>query len=138
MTRHLQEGDELLCPHCGRWHPVISKHRAGTEYAMNMLYWTCRRSDYYAGQIGVPFSTEDLRNCRRSVWPPEGSDANHARWTLQMAVGTIALKLDLRAQLGRDSAYRHLGATHVRDMLYFCVRWHGLTAVQRYAEMSEC
>ena len=38
----LEEGDELLCPHCRRWHPVTAWHTLGTNYTQAMLYWRCR------------------------------------------------------------------------------------------------
>jgi hypothetical protein len=49
----LHPGDEVRCPHCRRWHPVIQKYREGTQYTMHMLMWNCRGGSYYAGQIGT-------------------------------------------------------------------------------------
>ncbi len=51
-TPRLQPGAEIRCPHCRRWHPVISKHTDGTEYTRAMLYWLCRSATYDAGQLG--------------------------------------------------------------------------------------
>jgi hypothetical protein len=50
----LEEGDELLCPNCRRWHPVIAQHTQGTNYTQAMLYWRCVKGAYYAGQRGLP------------------------------------------------------------------------------------
>ena len=50
----LEEGDELLCPHCRRWHPVTAQHIEGTNYTQAMLYWRCTKGMYYAGQRGLP------------------------------------------------------------------------------------
>jgi hypothetical protein len=33
----LDEGDELLCAHCRRWHPVTGWHTQGTSYTQAML-----------------------------------------------------------------------------------------------------
>ena len=49
----LKPGDELRCPHCHRWHAVIVRHAEGTEYTRQMLYFICRQSHYYAGQVGT-------------------------------------------------------------------------------------
>jgi hypothetical protein len=49
----LAAGDELHCPHCHRWHPLIEKHTAGTDTAINMLYFRCRGLDYFGGFIGA-------------------------------------------------------------------------------------
>ena len=46
----LEEGDELLCPHCRRWHPVTAQHTEGTNYTQAILYWRCTKGMYYAGQ----------------------------------------------------------------------------------------
>ncbi len=46
----LQPGDELRCPHCHRWHPVIAGHTEGTNYTVRMRYFACRGLRYYAGQ----------------------------------------------------------------------------------------
>lgn len=48
----LDVGSQLLCPHCRRWHPVISGHTDGTAYTMQMLYFVCLGLRYYAGQRG--------------------------------------------------------------------------------------
>jgi hypothetical protein len=38
----LEPGDEVRCPHCRRWHPVIAPHTEGTLYTLDMLYWGVR------------------------------------------------------------------------------------------------
>lgn len=48
----LEPGDELKCPHCRHWHPVTGWHREGTPYTLQMLYFTCSKGMYYAGQRG--------------------------------------------------------------------------------------
>jgi hypothetical protein len=53
MEARIQPSDELRCPHCGRWHPLIQKHREGTPYTQQMLFFECRRRWYYGGQIGT-------------------------------------------------------------------------------------
>ena len=50
----IEPGDEIRCPHCRRWHPVVQRHQAGTEYTRRMLYFVCHGGDYYGGQIGTP------------------------------------------------------------------------------------
>lgn len=52
MEKPLEPGDELHCPHCRRWHTVISRHSDG--YTKQMMYFTCRQAYYYAGQVGAP------------------------------------------------------------------------------------
>jgi hypothetical protein len=53
MSIPLESGDELLCPYCRRWHPVIKKYTEGTDYTLQMLMWECRGGSYYAGRIGT-------------------------------------------------------------------------------------
>ena len=50
----IQPGDEIYCPHCRRWHPLIQRHTTGTAYTIAMLYFECRRGLFYAGQLGTP------------------------------------------------------------------------------------
>jgi hypothetical protein len=50
----LEEGDEILCPHCRRWHPVSAPRTQGTAYTQAMLYWRCTKGKFYAGQRGLP------------------------------------------------------------------------------------
>ena len=67
---HLQPGSLVLCPHCGRWHPVSLGHTTGTPYTQAMLYFMCRGGRYYAGQLGqtsrhrtrspAPFATTSI------------------------------------------------------------------------------
>jgi hypothetical protein len=54
MTGPLHVGDELHCPHCHRWHPVIRRHEEGTEYTRAMLYWQCRFRDDSEALLGTP------------------------------------------------------------------------------------
>ena len=49
----LEPGDELRCPHCRRWHPVIAPHTEGTLYTLDMLYWECAKGVYFAGSRGT-------------------------------------------------------------------------------------
>jgi hypothetical protein len=49
--RALQQGDELRCPHCRRWHPVTLRYDAGTPYSQAMMFWGCGGLEYYAGQL---------------------------------------------------------------------------------------
>jgi hypothetical protein len=49
MTRPIAAGDELLCPHCRRWHPLVKRHDELTPYTQAMLYFDCR-GWYYSGQ----------------------------------------------------------------------------------------
>lgn len=53
MTKALQPGDEIRCPHCRGWHPVKHLHTEGTDYTVKMLYFECRAGHYYAGQLGT-------------------------------------------------------------------------------------
>ena len=50
MQQPLKIGDVLNCPHCRRWHPVVKRHTEGTDYTLRMLYFDCRRKQFYAGQ----------------------------------------------------------------------------------------
>ena len=61
MTKPLEPGDELHCPHCRRWHPVKHLHTEGTDYTVRMLYFECREGAYCAGQLG----TESRHQTRR-------------------------------------------------------------------------
>jgi hypothetical protein len=38
MAHALEPGDEIRCPHCHRWHPVIRRQQTGTDYTVRMLY----------------------------------------------------------------------------------------------------
>jgi hypothetical protein len=51
----LRPDSRLRCPHCRDWHPVSHGHTDGTDYTLQMLYFTCRGLRYYAGQHGYPF-----------------------------------------------------------------------------------
>jgi len=53
VERVIQPGDELQCPHCRRWHPLVKRHDEGTPYTVAMLYFRCRDAWYYGGQIGL-------------------------------------------------------------------------------------
>lgn len=48
----LSPGSEILCPHCKKWHPVFQTNSTGTSYTVEMLFFTCKRGNYYAGQLG--------------------------------------------------------------------------------------
>jgi hypothetical protein len=50
----LREGTHIRCPHCRQWHSVSHGHTEGTDYTLQMLYFTCRGLRYYAGQDGYP------------------------------------------------------------------------------------
>ena len=47
-----QPGSQIRCPHCRRWHDVITVHTEGTAYTVAMRYWECRGRRFYAGQAG--------------------------------------------------------------------------------------
>ena len=51
MPKPLEPGDEIHCPHCGRWHMLITTGTDGTPYAVAMLFFRCVKGVYYAGQI---------------------------------------------------------------------------------------
>ena len=53
MDRSITTQDELQCPHCRRWHPLVQQHRTGTAYTVAMLYFVCRGGYYYSGQVGL-------------------------------------------------------------------------------------
>ncbi len=52
--KRLHAGANIRCPHCRRWHLVSHGHTEGTEYTLQMLYFTCRGLRFYAGQDGYP------------------------------------------------------------------------------------
>lgn len=47
----LQPGDELRCPHCRKWHPLIQTSTEGTEAAIRMLFFECEGLRYFGGFI---------------------------------------------------------------------------------------
>jgi hypothetical protein len=49
----LEPGDEVRCPHCRRWPPVIAPHKSGTPYTLDMLFWECSKGLYFAGSRGT-------------------------------------------------------------------------------------
>jgi hypothetical protein len=51
-TNRLHPGSHIRCPHCRQWHSVYHGHTEGTDYTLQMLYFTCRGLRYYAGQDG--------------------------------------------------------------------------------------
>ena len=57
-------GDELRCPHCRRWHPLVIGATEGTPYAVDMLFFECVKGLYYAGQIGGSSRFETRRPTR--------------------------------------------------------------------------
>ena len=50
-ARTLRATDELRCPHCRGWHPLIPKHTEGTDATVRMLYFECRGLPYFGGFI---------------------------------------------------------------------------------------
>ena len=64
-TQRLDAGDELHCPHCHRWHPLIKKHSSGTDATIRMLYFECCGLPYFGGFISVP-AVVTRRGRRRS------------------------------------------------------------------------
>jgi len=51
--QRLTAGDQLRCPHCRKWHPLIQKHTSGTDATIRMLYFECRGLPYFGGFIGA-------------------------------------------------------------------------------------
>ena len=49
----LELGDEVRCPRCRQWHPVVAPHSEGTSYTIDMLYWECAKGMYFAGSRGT-------------------------------------------------------------------------------------
>ena len=47
----LQLAHEVRCPQCWCWHAVVAMYREGTDYTRQMLFFECRRGQYYAGQV---------------------------------------------------------------------------------------
>jgi hypothetical protein len=67
-TLALRSGDQLRCPHCRRWHPLVFRADVtSTPYANDMLFWQCGKGSgfYYAGQLGGT-SRFETRRPRRS------------------------------------------------------------------------
>lgn len=52
-SRHIQSGDELRCPHCRKWHPLIQRRATGTHVTVRMLYFVCEESLYFGGFVGA-------------------------------------------------------------------------------------
>ena len=50
-SRDLRPGDELLCPHCRKWHLLIQTSTEGTDATIRMLYFECRGLQYFGGFI---------------------------------------------------------------------------------------
>jgi hypothetical protein len=63
----LDEGDELLCPHCRRWHPVTAQHSEGTNYTQAMLYWRCAKGVYYHGTARTSESASNAEAAESGV-----------------------------------------------------------------------
>jgi hypothetical protein len=59
--QRLESGDEIRCPHCRRWHPLIQQHTEGTDTAVNMLFFVCRGLHYFGGFIGAGSRHETRR-----------------------------------------------------------------------------
>jgi len=51
MEPPLHPSDELHCPHCRRWHPLIKPYDEGTAVTQGMLFFVCRGGRYYGGQV---------------------------------------------------------------------------------------
>jgi hypothetical protein len=51
-NRRIQPGDQLRCPHCRRWHPLIQQPTAGTSTGRDMLFFECNGLAYYGAQAG--------------------------------------------------------------------------------------
>jgi len=49
ISLRLQPGDELHCPHCGRWHLLFAPYADGTPYMQAMLSWLCREKQIPCG-----------------------------------------------------------------------------------------
>jgi hypothetical protein len=62
--KDLQPNDELRCPHCRRWHPLIQKHTSGTDARIRMLYFQCRGLDYFGGFVGAGSRHETRKAAR--------------------------------------------------------------------------
>lgn len=60
----LEPGDELCCPHCRQWHPVIAPYASGTDYTIGMLFFACRGLQYFAAQRGHVSRHETRRPAR--------------------------------------------------------------------------
>ena len=50
--QRVEAGDEIRCPHCRKWHPLIQQHTEGTATGHDMLYFECRGLTYFAGFSG--------------------------------------------------------------------------------------
>jgi hypothetical protein len=60
----LQPGEQFFCPRCRETHVLEHEPETGTSpYAQDMLFFTCRGTRYYAGQIGYP---KDWRTSSRA------------------------------------------------------------------------
>jgi hypothetical protein len=57
----LQAGDQLRCPHCRRWHPLILKPTSGTATGIDMLYFECGGLTYFGGFVGAGSRHETRR-----------------------------------------------------------------------------
>ena len=76
MQKPLEPGDELHCPHCRRWHTLVTTSTEGTPYAVAMLFFECVKGLYYAGQVGGTSRFETRR-------APPIREAISAPWTHQ-------------------------------------------------------
>ena len=64
--QRLAAGDELRCPRCRQWHPLIQKHSDGTEATVRMLYFECRGLPYFGRFVGAG-SRHESRKATRSA-----------------------------------------------------------------------
>jgi hypothetical protein len=49
-TPRLHPGARIRCPHCREWHAVDHGHTEGTDYTLQMLYFTCRGLRFQRGR----------------------------------------------------------------------------------------
>jgi len=64
VAEALKVGDEVRCPHCRKWHPVVKWHASGTDYTLRMLFFECGGQRFYAGQEGLE-SRHETRTAAR-------------------------------------------------------------------------
>ena len=53
-VRGFSRAAHIRCPHRRHWHAAFHAHTEGTDYTLQMLYFTCRGLRFYAGQAGYP------------------------------------------------------------------------------------
>ena len=65
----LEPGDEVRCPRCRGWHPVVALHTEGTPYTLDMLYWECSKGRYFQVHAGP---SAGIRRGDRCEWRDGG------------------------------------------------------------------